>query len=187
MLHDNELSCNKRFEQVVKADLKYGIVDFDALGTGKAKKDKEVKQAQEEVSTVGLVLQLTEMIKGMQVQNVMQSQQQLQEFGINPMNNQIQEMKAYLETLDGKRKGAEDELNAIAKAKKMQERQLGETQRALDEKTQELMDLQVRAQQAKNQGYAVNIPQVQDVQTGTEDYGSVPQKRDAGGKFTKRV
>ena len=137
----------------------------------------------EEISTAGLMLQMLNLMKQQQLTNVQEQQGQLQEFGINPLLGQISEMKDYLGKLDAQSKAAEGELNAVLKAKKLQERQLNETQRAYEEKQQELLDIQVQAQQAKQRGYVVNIPQAQDVQTGTEDYGGVPQKRNAHGKF----
>jgi len=179
-------SATQRQEELMRADLKYGIVDLGELGSKTAQERKEAKTLNENVSIAGAINRLVETMAVQSVNQLQVQQSQLQQFGLDPM-------RAELERLQGLRADNQTAIDqqqqlyeeAVAN-KKAQERLLNETADRLSEAQAEYANLQAKLQAAKVAEYGIPKDIHYDVPVRTENYAALPPKRDAKGKFLPR-
>lgn len=179
-------SATQRQEELMRADLKYGIVELDELGTGQAKEKKETKQLTENVSIAAAINRLVETMAVQSINQLQQNQAQLQQFGLDPMKaelDRLAELKAQNQAAIDEQQQAFDEAVSRQKA---QQRLLAETDEHLADAQNEYAQIMAKLQAAKVAEYGVPKDLHYDVPTGTKNYAGVPSARDSKGHFLPR-
>ena len=179
-------SATQRQEELMRADLKYGIVDLGELGSKTAQERKETKQLSENVSIAGAINRLVETMAVQSVNQLQTQQAQLQQYGVEPLRAELERLQGLVAD---NRTAIDEQQRAYEQAvvdKKAQERLLAETSERLADAQAEYANLQAKLQAAKVAEYGIPKDIHYDVPVRTENYAALPPKRDAKGHFLPR-
>ena len=179
-------SVTGRVERLLISDLKHGVFDLDEKAKAGTQEQKEIKKLEENVSIAGAINKLVEAMTVNNIQVVQQQQAQLQQMGIDPLKAEIENMAAIKQQNAAEIEQQQNLYGEVLTKKKAQDRLLREQEERLRDAQSEYAQLQAKIQTKKVEQFSGQPAVNQDVPVRTEDYKSVPPKRDSKGHFLPR-